>query len=58
MEKRAFLPLMFGVDDIAAFHRIHDAIDPKRIANRGKMFPDEATAAMDSASQPAGAHFG
>ena len=39
MEKRAFLPLMFGEDDIDAFQRIHAAIDPKHVANRGKMFP-------------------
>jgi glycolate oxidase len=39
MEKRAFLPLMFTEDDIAAFARIHRAIDPKQVANRGKMFP-------------------
>jgi glycolate oxidase len=39
MEKRAFLPLMFTEDDIAAFERIHRAIDPKQVANRGKMFP-------------------
>ena len=41
MEKRQYLSLMFGEDDINAFRRIHAAIDPNAIANRGKMFnPD------------------
>jgi glycolate oxidase len=39
MEKREYLPLMFAPDDLAAFHRIHAALDPAGIANRGKMFP-------------------
>ncbi|MGH7464201.1 MAG: FAD-linked oxidase C-terminal domain-containing protein, partial [Longimicrobiales bacterium] len=39
MEKRAYLSLMFGADDVDAFRRIHAAIDPKHIANRGKMIP-------------------
>lgn len=42
MEKRAYLARMFGPDDIDAFRRIHAALDPKRIANRGKMLPDDA----------------
>jgi FAD/FMN-containing dehydrogenase len=29
---------MFSEDDIDAFQRIHAAIDPKQVANRGKMF--------------------
>ncbi|HEY8376666.1 MAG TPA: FAD-linked oxidase C-terminal domain-containing protein, partial [Nannocystis sp.] len=39
VEKRAFLPRMFAPDDVDAFHRIRLAMDPKQIANRGKMFP-------------------
>jgi glycolate oxidase len=39
MEKRAFLTRMFAPADIAAFRRIHAAMDPADIANRGKMFP-------------------
>jgi glycolate oxidase len=44
MEKRAYLTRMFAEPDIAAFRRIHLALDPKQVANRGKMFPpDEAS---------------
>lgn len=39
MEKREFLPRMFGPDDIDTFERIRRALDPGEIANRGKMFP-------------------
>lgn len=39
MEKREFLPRMFGPDDIDTFERIRRALDPNEIANRGKMFP-------------------
>ncbi|MEZ5278283.1 MAG: FAD-linked oxidase C-terminal domain-containing protein [Opitutaceae bacterium] len=46
MEKKAYLPEMFGPDDIAAFHSLHCAIDPKGISNRGKMFPDGVAPAL------------
>jgi glycolate oxidase len=46
MEKKAYLPEMFGPDDIAAFHSLHIAIDPKGISNRGKMFPDGEAPAL------------
>ncbi|MEX0891136.1 MAG: FAD-linked oxidase C-terminal domain-containing protein [Gemmatimonadota bacterium] len=39
MEKRDFLPLMFSADDLDACRRIHAALDPRQVANRGKMFP-------------------
>jgi glycolate oxidase len=39
VEKRDFLPRMFGPEDIAAMRRIHRAVDPLWHANRGKMFP-------------------
>lgn len=39
MEKREYLSLMFSEDDMNAFRRIHAAIDPMQVANRGKMFP-------------------
>jgi glycolate oxidase len=39
MEKREYLSLMFSEDDMNAFRQIHAAIDPKQVANRGKMFP-------------------
>ncbi len=37
LEKRAFLGEMYGAEDVAFMHRLHDAIDPKGLANRGKM---------------------
>jgi glycolate oxidase len=39
MEKREFLPGMFGPDEIACMHRLRAAFDPLGIANPGKMFP-------------------
>lgn len=39
VEKREFLPRMFGPDDLAAMRRIREAVDPLALANRGKMFP-------------------
>jgi glycolate oxidase len=37
VEKRAYLPLMFGEDDLALMRRLRDAVDPDQLANRGKM---------------------
>ena len=39
MEKRNFLPLMFVEADLDVMRALHRAIDPRQIANRGKMFP-------------------
>lgn len=39
LEKRAYLPEMFGPHDTRFMERIRDAIDPDQLANRGKMFP-------------------
>lgn len=39
MEKRDYLPEMYGEADVEAMWRLRCAIDPKQIANRGKMFP-------------------
>ncbi len=39
VEKREFLPDMFGPDEIACLERIRAAFDPLGIANPGKMFP-------------------
>lgn len=39
MEKRAFLPEMFGADDIDVMKRLRDAFDPAGVSNPGKMFP-------------------
>jgi glycolate oxidase FAD binding subunit len=37
LEKRAYLPQMFGEADMATMTRLRRAMDPKEIANRGKM---------------------
>ncbi len=46
MEKRDYLPEMFGENDIEAMHRLRRAFDPKEIANRGKMFPGSDAPAL------------
>ncbi len=37
MEKRAFLPRMFGPVEMALMHRVRQAVDGRELANRGKM---------------------
>ena len=37
LEKRAFLPEMYGADDMAFMRRLRQSIDPQELANRGKM---------------------
>ena len=39
MEKRDYLPAMFSEEEIDIMQALRRAIDPKEIANRGKMFP-------------------
>jgi glycolate oxidase len=39
MEKRNFLPEMYGEADVDTMWQLRCAMDPKQIANRGKMFP-------------------
>lgn len=39
MEKRSYMPEMFSPLDMQVMHEIRHQIDPKEIANRGKMFP-------------------
>jgi glycolate oxidase len=39
VEKRAYLPVMFGEHDIDTMCRVRHAIDPAEISNRGKVFP-------------------
>ncbi|MBX7210769.1 MAG: FAD-binding protein [Verrucomicrobiaceae bacterium] len=46
LEKKAFLPRMFGADDIEAMQRVRRLFDPKEIANPGKMFPGGDAPAM------------
>jgi glycolate oxidase len=43
VEKRDYLPEMYGETDIEAMHRLRRVCDPKEIANRGKMFPGSDT---------------
>ena len=42
LEKRAFLPEMYRPDDIAFMQRLRDAVDGRRVANRGKMLETPA----------------
>jgi glycolate oxidase len=42
MEKREHLPKMFDVDTMNTMKSLRDSIDPKLIANRGKVFLPEA----------------
>jgi glycolate oxidase len=49
VEKRAYLPVMYGENDIEAMHRLRRACDPKEIANRGKMFPGSEAPALRQA---------
>jgi glycolate oxidase len=44
VEKRAYLPVMFNAVDIESMQRIRRAMDPKEIANRGKMLPVNSAA--------------
>jgi glycolate oxidase subunit GlcD len=39
LEKREYLPLVFGESDVAAMLRLRDAFDPDRVCNPGKIFP-------------------
>lgn len=39
LEKRDYLPQMFGELDVDVMHHLRLAIDPKELSNRGKMFP-------------------
>ncbi len=52
IEKRAFLPEQFNEDDMETMHRLRLAMDPKEIANRGKMFPGDASAAGRKSHDP------
>jgi glycolate oxidase len=46
VEKREFLPQMFGPDEIDCFQRLRAAFDPLGIANQGKMFPAAGAPAL------------
>ncbi len=45
LEKRAYLPEMYGADDLDAMRRVRLAFDPREISNRGKMLAFEAETA-------------
>ena len=38
-EKRDYMPLVFGDDDMDAMLRLRHAFDPDRVCNPGKIFP-------------------
>ncbi len=42
LEKRAFLPEMYGPEDMAFMQRLREAVDGRRLANRGKMLETPA----------------
>ena len=46
VEKSAFLPEMFGAEEIEVMRRLRAAFDPLEIANPGKMFPDGTAPAL------------
>jgi glycolate oxidase len=53
MEKRHHMPRMFGELEIEMMERLRDTIDPKQLANRGKMLPaGEAPALHHSGLHP------
>ncbi len=39
VDKKAYMPSMFGEDDLAAFQRLRCAFDPPGLANPGKVMP-------------------
>lgn len=47
LEKREFLPLMYGPKELDLFRRLHRTFDPDELANPGKMLP-----AVDASSTP------
>jgi glycolate oxidase len=46
MEKRDYLPRMYGEIDMDVMWKLRCSIDPRQIANRGKMFPTGEPPAM------------
>jgi glycolate oxidase len=54
LEKRDFMPLMFGPDDLAAQESVRRAFDPERLSNPGKVLPSPA-ACGDVQHVPTGA---
>lgn len=53
MEKRDYMPAMFSEQELDIMQALRRAIDPKEIANRGKMFPSgEAPALQQRGMHP------
>ena len=46
VEKRAFLPEQYSEGDMDIMTRVRDAVDPKGLANRGKMLPTAEAPAL------------
>ncbi len=46
MEKREFMPELFGHSDVEFMQRLRLKMDPAEISNRGKMFPDGEAPAL------------
>ncbi|GAC1657253.1 MAG: FAD-linked oxidase C-terminal domain-containing protein [Candidatus Dormibacteraceae bacterium] len=40
LEKNAFMPWIYGPDDLAAMQMVKDVLDPRGTLNPGKVFPD------------------
>jgi glycolate oxidase subunit GlcD len=40
IDKRKYMPLVFGADELAAMSRVKDAFDPEGLFNPGKVLPD------------------
>jgi glycolate oxidase len=52
MEKKAYLPEMYGEGDMDIMVRVRKAIDTKELANRSKMLPTEAPALLSHVPHP------
>jgi glycolate oxidase len=52
MEKRDYMPAMFNETDLDVMHRVRKQMDPKEIANPGKMFPGDAPALRQHGMHP------
>ena len=44
VEKKGYMPEMFAPEDLEAMERVKKALDPKGLANRGKVLPEVAGA--------------
>ena len=53
VEKRDYLKLMFSADDLALMERLRAAVDPARLANRGKMLIPPGGASRERRWSPA-----